>query len=83
MPVIVHTTSSRVSGLWGRAYIRDKATGKMRPIEMDELVVRGDVILTEQNAIVRPEHVRGADVASAGRRRRSRQGDCGGRTRRP
>ena len=50
MPVIVQTVTSQVTALWGRSYMRD-AQGKMRPLKLGEVVVRGDVILTEQNAI--------------------------------
>ena len=52
MPVIVHTAKSKVSALWGRSFIRD-ADGKFRLLALGDVVQRGDVILTEQNAIVR------------------------------
>ena len=52
MPVIAQTVKSQVSALWGRSYIRG-ANGKFRLLQLGETVQRGDVILTEQNAIVR------------------------------
>ena len=64
MPVIVQTVTSKVSALWGRSYIRD-ADGKFRPLQMDEVVVRGDMILTEQNAIVQLSEDLKADAAPA------------------
>ena len=51
MPVIVQTVTSKVSAIWGRAQIRD-AQGKMQPLKLGQVVVRGDVILTDQDSIV-------------------------------
>lgn len=64
MPVILQTVTSTVSALWGRSYIRD-ANGKFRLLKMDEVVVRGDMILTEQNAIVQLTEDLKADAAPA------------------
>ena len=64
MPVIVQTVTSKVSALWGKSFIRD-AQGKFRPLEMHETVVRGDVILTEQNAIVQLTQDLAADAGPA------------------
>ena len=64
MPVIVHTVTSKVSALWGHSYIRD-ANGKFRLLKMDEVVVRGDMILTEQNAIVQLSEDLKADATPA------------------
>ena len=51
MPVILQTVTARVTELIGRAFIRDEK-GRMLPLKLDDLVVKGDVILTEQDAIV-------------------------------
>ncbi len=64
MPVIVQTVTSKVSALWGKSFIRD-ANGKFRPLEMHDTVVRGDVILTEQNAIVQLTQDLAADAGPA------------------
>ena len=64
MPVIVQTVTSTVSALWGRSYIRD-ANGKFRLLKLEEVVVRGDMILTEQNAIVQLTEDLKADAAPA------------------
>ena len=58
MPTMIQTTSGRVSGLWGKAMIKG-ADGKMRPLNIGDYVVKGDVILTTQNGIVEltPEQV--------------------------
>ncbi len=52
MPTIVQTAQSRVTGLWGSALIRS-ADGKMRTLKLDDVVQKGDVILTTQDGIVR------------------------------
>ena len=67
MPVILQTVTSTVSALWGRSYIRD-ANGKFRLLKMDEVVVRGDMILTEQNAIVQLTEDLKADASPAASR---------------
>ena len=64
MPVIVQTVTSTVSAMWGRSYIRD-ANGKFRLLRLDEVVVRGDMILTDQNAIVQLSENLAADAAPA------------------
>jgi len=51
MPTIVQTVQGRVTGLWGHALVRG-ADGKTRALKLDDLVVRGDVILTTQDGIV-------------------------------
>ena len=52
MPTMIQTTSGKVTGLWGRAMIKG-ADGKMRPLNIGDYVVKGDVILTTQDGIVR------------------------------
>ncbi len=64
MPVIVQTVTSKVSALWGKSYIRD-ANGKFRLLQLEEVVVRGDMILTEQNAIVQLSEDLKADASPA------------------
>ncbi len=59
MPVIVQTLNSTVSALWGRSYMREP-NGRFRPLKMDELVVRGDMMLTELVAMVELKEVPGA-----------------------
>ena len=61
MPTIVQTIQSRVTGLWGSALIRG-ANGKLRPLKMGEVVVKGDVILTTQDGIVQLSLDRDAPV---------------------
>jgi VCBS repeat-containing protein len=52
MPVISQTIQSRVTGLWGSALIKG-SSGRMRVLKVGDEVVKGDVILTTQNGIVR------------------------------
>ena len=52
MPIISQTVQSRVTGLWGAALIKS-ANGKMRVLKVGDEVVKGDIILTTQNGIVR------------------------------
>ncbi|HKX44861.1 MAG TPA: Ig-like domain-containing protein [Burkholderiaceae bacterium] len=52
MPTIIQTVQGRVTGLWGHASIRG-ADGKMHPLQLGDIVHRGDVILTSQDGIVR------------------------------
>ncbi len=61
MPTLVQTIQSRVTGLWGSALIRG-ANGKLRPLKMGEVVVKGDVILTTQDGIVQLSPDRDAPV---------------------
>ncbi len=51
MPTMIQTVSGKVTGLWGKAMIRG-ADGKMRPLNIGDFVVKGDVILTSQDGIV-------------------------------
>ncbi|MEO8281335.1 MAG: hypothetical protein ABI564_16665, partial [Ideonella sp.] len=51
MPTMIQTVSGTVTGLWGKAMIRGK-DGKMHPLQVGDLVVKGDVILTSQDGIV-------------------------------
>ena len=50
MPVIVQTVVSTVTALWGRTFIR-LPNGQFRLLQIGDVVARGDVLLTEQNAI--------------------------------
>jgi VCBS repeat-containing protein len=52
MPIISQTIQSRVTGVWGAALIKS-AKGKMRVLKVGDEVVKGDIILTTQNGIVR------------------------------
>ena len=52
MPIIGQTIQSRVTGIWGSALIKGQ-NGKMRALKVGDEVVKGDVILTTQNGIVR------------------------------
>ena len=51
MPTIVKLVEGKVTALWGQALIRG-LDGKMHPLQVGDLVHRGDVILTTQNGIV-------------------------------
>ncbi len=51
MPTMIQTISGKVTGLWGKAMIQGP-DGKMRPLKIGDLVVKGDVILTSQDGIV-------------------------------
>ncbi|MEQ1805605.1 MAG: hypothetical protein ABL900_09525, partial [Burkholderiaceae bacterium] len=51
MPIIVHSSNGTVIGLSGSAQIR-KGNGKFRPLEVGDLVQKGDVLLTTQDGIV-------------------------------
>ena len=51
MPTIAHSGPGRVTALWGSALIRG-SDGKMRVLQVGDLVQPGDVILTGQNGIV-------------------------------
>jgi VCBS repeat-containing protein len=52
MPTIIQTFQGRVTGLWGTALMRG-TDGLMHPLQLGDLVHRGDVILTSQDGIVR------------------------------
>ena len=52
MPIIGQTIQSRVTGIWGSALIKGP-NGKMRVLKVGDEVVKGDVILTTPNGIVR------------------------------
>ena len=77
MPTMIQTVSGTVTGLWGKAMIRG-ADGKMRPLQIGDLVVKGDVILTSQDGIVQlnPDAVVRREAAR--RRRRSSRRPAGG-----
>ena len=51
MPTMIQTVSGKVTGLWGKAMIKG-ADGKMRPLQLGDYVVKGDIILTTQDGIV-------------------------------
>jgi hypothetical protein len=51
MPVITRS-GGKVTSIWGGAQIRDEH-GKMQPLQVGDVVKKGDVILTTQNGIVR------------------------------
>ena len=51
MPTMIQTISGKVTGLWGKAMIQGP-DGKMRRLQIGDLVVKGDVILTSQDGIV-------------------------------
>jgi hypothetical protein len=62
MPTFATTPRGTVVSIWGKAYIRG-TDGVWRPLKLGELVMPGDELLTEQNAIVqmtdaRPEPVK-------------------------
>ncbi len=51
MPIIVQPAFGRVTGLWGTAQVRT-ADGRLRPLELGDLLRKGDVVLTSQDGIV-------------------------------
>jgi hypothetical protein len=51
MPTIVQTVNGIVIGLWGSALRRTPA-GKLVPLQMGDIVHKGDVILTTQDGLV-------------------------------
>ena len=51
MPTLAQTHAGKVVSLWGKALIRG-ADGKMRALQVGDMVQRGDVILTSQDGIV-------------------------------
>jgi hypothetical protein len=51
MPVIVHTSSGRITGLWGTALIRLR-DGKLHPLQIGDQVQRGDWLLTSQDGLI-------------------------------
>ncbi|MDH5330087.1 MAG: Ig-like domain-containing protein, partial [Aquincola sp.] len=51
MPTFVNTPRGTVVSIWGKAYIRG-TDGAWRPLKLGEVVMPGDALLTEQNAIV-------------------------------
>ncbi|WP_418315391.1 Ig-like domain-containing protein [Piscinibacter sakaiensis] len=51
MPTMIQTVSGKVTGIWGLAMIKGP-DGKMRPLQIGDIVVKGDVILTSQDGIV-------------------------------
>jgi len=66
MPTIVQTFQGRVTGVWGHATIRTR-DGKMRALQLGDVVHRGDVILTSPDGIVRlsPEDDGAASAGNA------------------
>jgi Ca2+-binding RTX toxin-like protein len=55
MPTLSQTFG-RVTAIWGSALIKD-ASGKMRPLKVDDVVKHGDVILTTQDGYVRIQNM--------------------------
>ncbi|MBL0731034.1 immunoglobulin-like domain-containing protein [Piscinibacter sp. HJYY11] len=51
MPTIVQTVNGKVTGLWGSA-LRRTPDGKLIPLKMGDVVLKGDVILTTQDGLV-------------------------------
>ena len=51
MPILAQTRAGKVVSLWGKALIRG-TDGKMRALQVGDMVQRGDVILTSQDGIV-------------------------------
>ncbi len=64
MPLIIQTTTAKVSAIQGRAFIRD-SLGNLRALKVGDVVVKGDQLLTEQDTIVQlTQDVDGAANAS-------------------
>ena len=51
MPMITQIMNGKVSGLWGKAMIRS-ADGQLRKLQLGDLVVQGDMLLTTQDGII-------------------------------